>query len=478
MNKGNQMIEIAAVATEMNSVELEETVEQVHYANNKKFSGYQGNPPPNHYHPGLHNHENFSYANNNNVLNPPPGFNNKKGEGKPSLKDLVSTFVTESSKNLDRSESHLDNLETYVTNMGTTMKFLEVQIGQLASAINNQHRGMFSSNTETNPKEHCNATILRYVNEFGQATKYLRVEEKDVAVETPSDQSKRGLKTKSSTLSKIPDILKTHMPFPQRFQKRGLDAQFAKFLEVFKKIHINIPFAETLERMPSYAKFMKEILSKKKKFAKFENVALTEECSAIIQKKLPQKLKDPDSFKIPCDIGGQFVGSSLCDLGESVNLMPISVYKKLGLTEMKPTRVMLQLADKSAKSPCGLVEDVLVKKIIMHVPIILGRPFLAIGEAKIDVKKGELTMQIEDEQATFNVFEEGIHSKKDLEGQKLRQDGRAEKCYKLEVIEEQNKEPDIVKRIVKKFKKKRDRIMKFWKVKEKNKSSNKVAVTG
>lgn len=72
---------------------------------------------------------------------------------------------------------------------------------------------------------------------------------------------------------------------------------------MFKKLHINIPFAEALEQMPSYVKFMKEILSKKRKLGDYEMVALTEECSAVLQKKLPPKLKDLGSFTIPCTIG-------------------------------------------------------------------------------------------------------------------------------------------------------------------------------
>ena len=93
------------------------------------------------------------------------------------------------------------------------------------------------------------------------------------------------------------------IPFPQRLKKNNLDKQFAKFLEVFKKLHINIPFMEALEQMPKYVKFMKEILSKKRKLGDYEMVALTEECSAVLQKKLPPKLKDPGSFTIPCTIG-------------------------------------------------------------------------------------------------------------------------------------------------------------------------------
>ena len=151
----------------------------------------------------------------------------------------------------------------------------------------------------------------------------------------------------------------------------------------------------------------------------YETVALTEECSAILQNKLPPKLKDPGSFTIPCTIGDQFIGKALCDLGASINLMPLSIYKKLGLNEAKPTSVTLQLADRSLTYPKGIVEDVLVKvdKFIFpadfivldfeedrEIPIILGRPFLATGRTLIDVQRGELTMRVNDQEVTFNVF--------------------------------------------------------------------------
>ena len=115
------------------------------------------------------------------------------------------------------------------------------------------------------------------------------------------------------------------MPYPQRFKKKEIDSQFAKFLELFKKLHINIPFVEALEQMPNYAKFMKDVLSKKKKFGQYEMISMTEACSVVLQKKLPQKLKDPGSFTIPCTIGSLNVTKALCDLGASINLMPISL---------------------------------------------------------------------------------------------------------------------------------------------------------
>ena len=117
------------------------------------------------------------------------------------------------------------------------------------------------------------------------------------------------------------------IPYPQPLKKNKLDKQFTMFMEVFKKLHINILFADALEQMPSYVKFMKDILSKKRRLSDFETVNLTEECSAILQRKLPQKLKDPGSFTILCTIGNSIFEGDLCDLGASINLMPLSIFK-------------------------------------------------------------------------------------------------------------------------------------------------------
>ncbi|KAL5558879.1 hypothetical protein UlMin_035090 [Ulmus minor] len=172
--------------------------------------------------------------------------------------------------------------------------------------------------------------------------------------------------------------------------------------------------------MPKYAKFLKEVLSNKRRLEGNEKVMLTEECSAILQRKLPQKLKDPGSFTIPCTIGDFEFDKVLCDLGASINLMPLSIFRKLGFGEVKPTTVTLQLADRSIKHPRGIIEDVLVKvdKFIFpadfivldmeedrEVPLILGRPFLATGRTLIDVHQGKLILRVQDEQVTFNVFE-------------------------------------------------------------------------
>ncbi|XP_073120714.1 uncharacterized protein [Henckelia pumila] len=176
--------------------------------------------------------------------------------------------------------------------------------------------------------------------------------------------------------------------------------------------------------MPSYAKFFKEILSKKRKLEEHSMISLTENCSALVQNKIPLKQKDPGSFFIPCVINDIQFHKALCDLGASINLMPYSVFRKLSMGEPKSTRMSLQLADRSIKYQRGIIEDVLVKvdKFIFPVdfvvldmeedldmPLILGRPFLATGKALIDVQKGELLLRVGEEKI-IDTFQEPLEA--------------------------------------------------------------------
>ncbi|XP_027351109.1 uncharacterized protein LOC113862192 [Abrus precatorius] len=213
---------------------------------------------------------------------------------------------------------------------------------------------------------------------------------------------------KNETREDASVVTKLKVPFPQRLMSSQRDPQFNKFLGILRKLHINIPFVEPISQMPKYAKFLKEMLSSKKKLEEFETVRLNEECSAILLRKLPLKLKDLGSFIIPCTIGNSYFDKALCDLGASINLMLFSVFKRLGMQEPKPTSISLQLTDRLITYPKGIVEDVLVKVdkfmfpadfIILDmeeddkVPIILGRPFLATGRTIIDVQQGKLTLR-------------------------------------------------------------------------------------
>ena len=152
-----------------------------------------------------------------------------------------------------------------------------------------------------------------------------------------------------------------HLIHPQRLQKAKREEQFSRFLDIFKKIEINIPFAEVINQMPNYAKFLKEILNKKRIIAKERIVNLTATCSAVIQQKLPAKMKDPGSFTIPCSIGKYEFKKALCDSGASINLMPLSVVQILSLGELTPTTITLKMVDRSMAQPEGFLKDVLVK---------------------------------------------------------------------------------------------------------------------
>src|SRR4051812_10352450 len=129
------------------------------------------------------------------------------------------------------------------------------------------------------------------------------------------------------------------LPFPGRLKKQTDDNHYKKFLEMFRVLHINIPFADVLEQMPRYAKYLKEMLTKKRKWADHETVMLTEESSALLKKKLPPKLRDPGSFSIPCTIGSLKFENALCDQEASVNILPYSLFKKLNMGKVKPTMI-------------------------------------------------------------------------------------------------------------------------------------------
>ncbi|XP_062100349.1 uncharacterized protein LOC133806240 [Humulus lupulus] len=238
-----------------------------------------------------------------------------------------------------------NQLNQFMTNTRSSIKNLETPMGQLAKLLSSRPQGNLSSSIEGSSVSVLEEEV-KTQDQQAATTKQKRVTD---------DLEKKGNK-KAKIVEHTPKL-----PYPQRFRKVNLDKQFSKFLEVFKKLHINIPFVEALEKMPNYVKFMKDILSKKRRMEDFEIVDLTEECSTILQRKLPHKLRDLGSFTIPCTIRNSQCERACCDLGTSINLKPMSVYQRLGLGEAHPTTVTLQLVDRSIKHHRGILEDVLVK---------------------------------------------------------------------------------------------------------------------
>ena len=303
------------------------------------------------------------------------------------------------------------------------------QMSQLAREMQDRPQGSLPSNTEQNPRggsrESAKAITLRGGKTVEQPIP------KVIPPQPAQVSNESGEVSNPDSVPNPPPIVHTtertidppkpyvpKLPYPQR--KDRLDQKYAKFLEVFTKLEFNLPLIEALQEMPTYAKFFKELLAGKRKLGEKEVVALTEECSTIISNRLPPKITDRGSFTIPCKIGNLEVVSALCDLGASINLMPLSFFRKLGLGAPKPTNMTLQLADRSITRPKGVVEDVLVKvdKFIfpvdfvvidmeedIMVPLLLGRPFLATGRTLIDVQEGKIILRLQDEEVTFQVYD-------------------------------------------------------------------------
>nr|GEY25981.1 reverse transcriptase domain-containing protein [Tanacetum cinerariifolium] len=186
---------------------------------------------------------------------------------------------------------------------------------------------------------------------------------------------------------------------------------------MFKELHLNITLAEALVLMPKYQKMLKALLSNKEKLQELANTPLNENCLAVILKTLPEKLRDPGKFLIPCGFS-ELKCKALANLGASINLMPLSVWKKLGLPDLIPTSMTLELANRAICTPDGITRDVFVSvgkftfpadffvvdyESDPRVPLILGRHFLRIARALIDVHGEEMILRDGDERLTLNM---------------------------------------------------------------------------
>ncbi|GKF86077.1 reverse transcriptase domain-containing protein, partial [Tanacetum coccineum] len=191
-----------------------------------------------------------------------------------------------------------------------------------------------------------------------------------------------------------------------------------KFYQIFQDLRFDISFMDALILMPKFALTIKSLLTNKEKLFELAKSPLNEHCLAVLLNKLPEKLGYPGKFLIPCDFSRMDECLALADLGVSINLMPLSVWKKLSLPKLTPTYMTLELADRSISRPIGIVEDVSVIVSVFYfpadfivvdfdadprVPLILGRSFLKTGLALIDVYEGELTLRVRKEAVTFNL---------------------------------------------------------------------------
>ncbi|XP_016581674.1 uncharacterized protein LOC107879060 [Capsicum annuum] len=237
-------------------------------------------------------------------------------------------------------------------------------------------------------------TLLSGKKLQGEPSTVIKVVDSDVVTQKVDEKvAKNSRKTEylNETVAEPEKKKKLPLSFPQKYIKAKEDSLFKKLIDTFKELHIKLPLLDVLQSMPKNAKYLWDVVVNKVKFQDVGAISLTKECSIVITQTISKKLNDQGKFSIPIQIGSKEV-YALSDLGESINLIVLSLFEKSGLRKTRSTTVVLQLVDDE------------------HVPIILGRPFLAIGGALIEVRKGTLKIRVDDEEVEFDVYKVPIEN--------------------------------------------------------------------
>ncbi|GJR94015.1 reverse transcriptase domain-containing protein [Tanacetum coccineum] len=319
------------------------------------------------------------------------------------------------------------NLKTKVKqglkNQQVAFHEIETKLGRITDQMVARPTGSLPSNTQTNPKPSSESndkaycpppTRIKQVNVVctRSGSPYnppINPNDKFIVIyddcnEEDKEKDKEDNSTPSAPKQTQPVPMKAYKPrisYPQRLRKEKIEEKYGKFINMIKEVRINIPLVDVLVGMPDYDKFLKELVSNKNKLEEISAAFLNEECSAIIQNKIPPKLRDPGSFLIPCTLGNAIMCNALADLGASINLMPYSLYAKISGGTIKPMRMCIRLANQSHQYLVGVAEYMLVQVgqfifpinfVILEmeedrkVPLILGRRFLHTANAIIRVK--------------------------------------------------------------------------------------------
>ncbi|GJW01296.1 reverse transcriptase domain-containing protein [Tanacetum coccineum] len=241
-------------------------------------------------------------------------------------------------------------------------------------------------------------------------------EEDSIFIEIPKPKAKRTVQEPNSP---EPDSYQPKLPYPERMKVRENDkpsAQQSRFMKLFKQLRLEISLKDALIKMPKFNKWLSTLLRNKEKLEEIAITTINAECSLIVLNKVPEKLEDPGKFLILCALQELDRTSALADSGASINLLPHSIYKQLGLGALTPTRMTLELANRSVTHPMGIAEDVVVRvdgftfladfvvvnfKPNPRVPIILGRPFLRTTKALIDLYEEKLTLRVGSDELVF-----------------------------------------------------------------------------
>ncbi|CAN6687755.1 unnamed protein product [Malus baccata var. baccata] len=415
-------------------------------------------PYSNTYNPGWRDHPNFKWRdpqqpqNQGGFRQQPPGFFPKtydppqnQAQSGPSASgtsldnDALLKILTKLSNGQEDQAKAMQNQDKRVDQ-------LEKQIGQIAEFVGKfRDPGQLPSSTIPNPKggfESAKAITLRSGKEVGAGPtsktghnedEILQMEEEESRLPTakvvpplpqvPKTPNLPNLSHKGKNVSNSvhTNVFPSNVPFPSRFMQTKKEEAENDILETFRKVQVNIPLLDAIKQVPRYAKFLKELCTTRKRMSTKEVVKVSENVSAILQRKLPPKCKDPGSFTIPCVIGNTRFESAMLDLGASINVMPYSIYASMNLGALKNDGVIIQLADRSNAYPKRVLEDVLVQ--VNHLvfpadfyvlemdesdhapslPILLGRPFMKTARTKIDVYSGTLSMEFDGEVVNFNL---------------------------------------------------------------------------
>ncbi|GKC10240.1 reverse transcriptase domain-containing protein [Tanacetum coccineum] len=349
----------------------------------------------------------------------------------PERKKLNSCKLFKST-NAFVKETFMDlktQLETVAKNHQASIQNLETKFDRLADKQSGRPSGSLPSNTQPNPKghnskayqppqsrnEHVNAVFTRSGKSYNPSVNpndqqndsetpinFDSDDEDEESTPQPKTQNPKPVKE-----TPLPKPYKPKIPYPQRLRKEKMEAQYGKFLDMIRAVRINVPLIDVLAGMPNYGKFLKELVNNKHKIEQISAAFLSDESSAMIQNKVPPKLGDPRSFLILCNFNKTLSCNALADLDASTNLMPYSLYAKLSLETLKPTKMSVRLADRSFQYPVGIAENMLIEVgkftfpadfVILEmeedskVPLILGRPFLHTADAVIRVKQKQLNL--------------------------------------------------------------------------------------
>ncbi|KAM2294926.1 hypothetical protein ACFX1S_034781 [Malus domestica] len=341
------------------------------------------------------------------------------------------------SMNDDKTYQLLTTMAQGMQNQAKEVNELKKQMGQMAEFLGQfRENGKLPSTTVVNPKggfESAKAITLRSGKEVrNKEDEKIQLKEDENTYPTakvPSPMPQPSKTSHPSTSGKnVPNVVISNtnlpnVPFPRRFAQSKKEESEKDILDTFRKVQVNIPLLDAIKQVPRYAKFLKELCTTRKRISNKEVVKVSENVSAVLQRKLPPKCKDPGSFTIPCVIGNTRFEKCMLDLGASINVMPYSIYASMNLGELKQDGVIIQLADRSNAYPKGVLEDVLVQ--VNHLifpadfyvlemedsshapslPILLGRPFMKTARTKIDVFMGTLTMEFDGDIIRFNLSE-------------------------------------------------------------------------